>query len=56
MYLRIMVSFVVIVLTGSSALGLDVRRLDERAQGFIPGSSYIPLDELRGCLNELPRD
>jgi NADPH-dependent 2,4-dienoyl-CoA reductase/sulfur reductase-like enzyme/rhodanese-related sulfurtransferase len=35
---------------------LDVRRDDERASGFIPGSIHIPLDELRGRLNELPRD
>ena len=35
---------------------LDVRRADERAKGFIPGSIYIPLDELRTRLGELPRD
>jgi NADPH-dependent 2,4-dienoyl-CoA reductase/sulfur reductase-like enzyme/rhodanese-related sulfurtransferase len=35
---------------------LDVRRPDERAQGFIPGSVHIPLDELRSRLDELPRD
>ncbi len=35
---------------------LDVRRLDERAKGFIPGSIHIPLDELRARMNELPRD
>ncbi len=35
---------------------LDVRRDDERAQGFIPGSVHIPLDELRDRLDELPRD
>ncbi len=35
---------------------LDVRRPDERARGFIPGSMHIPLDELRQRLNELPRD
>jgi NADPH-dependent 2,4-dienoyl-CoA reductase/sulfur reductase-like enzyme/rhodanese-related sulfurtransferase len=35
---------------------LDVRRADERAQGFIPGSLHIPLDQLRARLNELPRD
>jgi rhodanese-related sulfurtransferase len=35
---------------------LDVRRPDERAKGFIPGSIHIPLDELRSRMNELPRD
>jgi NADPH-dependent 2,4-dienoyl-CoA reductase/sulfur reductase-like enzyme/rhodanese-related sulfurtransferase len=39
-----------------ATLLLDVRRPDERAQGFIPGSSHIPLDELRRRLSELPRD
>lgn len=35
---------------------LDVRRVDERAAGHIPGSMHIPLDELRSRLNQLPRD
>ena len=35
---------------------LDVRRQDERAKGFIPGSIHIPLDEVRSRMNELPRD
>jgi len=35
---------------------LDVRRPDERAKGFIPGSIHIPLDELRARMSELPRD
>ncbi len=40
----------------SATLLLDVRRPDERARGFIPGSTHIPLDELRRRLGELPRD
>ena len=40
----------------STTLLLDVRRPDERAPGFIPGSTHIPLDELRQRLSELPRD
>jgi rhodanese-related sulfurtransferase len=40
----------------SATLLLDVRRPDERARGFIPGSMHIPLDELRQRLSELPRD
>jgi NADPH-dependent 2,4-dienoyl-CoA reductase/sulfur reductase-like enzyme/rhodanese-related sulfurtransferase len=35
---------------------LDVRRADERAKGFIPGSIHIPLDEVRVRMSELPRD
>jgi len=35
---------------------LDVRHYDERANGFIPGSVHIPLDQLRARLNELPHD
>jgi len=40
----------------STTLLLDVRPPDERAQGFIPGSAHIPLDELRQRVSELPRD
>ena len=43
------------IATGDGIL-VDVRRADERATGFIPGSQHIPLDELRARLNELPRD
>ncbi|MBU6403039.1 MAG: hypothetical protein KGS61_22175, partial [Verrucomicrobia bacterium] len=39
-----------------TTLVLDVRRPDERAKGFIPGSVPIPLDQLRARLGELPRD
>lgn len=40
---------------GASVL-LDVRQSDERADGFIPGSIHIPLDEIRARMNELPSD
>ena len=40
----------------AKSLVLDVRRADERAKGFIPGSMHIALDELRARLGELPRD
>jgi len=43
-------------LDSSTTLLLDVRSSDERARGFIPGSTHIPLDELRQRLSELPRD
>jgi NADPH-dependent 2,4-dienoyl-CoA reductase/sulfur reductase-like enzyme/rhodanese-related sulfurtransferase len=46
----------VAALDPAKAVLLDVRRADERAKGFIPGSIHIPLDELRGRLGELPRD
>jgi NADPH-dependent 2,4-dienoyl-CoA reductase/sulfur reductase-like enzyme/rhodanese-related sulfurtransferase len=35
---------------------LDVRRPEERAKGFIPGSVHIPLDQVRARMNELQRD
>jgi NADPH-dependent 2,4-dienoyl-CoA reductase/sulfur reductase-like enzyme/rhodanese-related sulfurtransferase len=41
---------------GPDTFLLDVRRDEERAQGFIPGSAHIPLDELRDRLGELPRE
>lgn len=46
----------VAALDPSTTLLLDVRRPDERACGFIRGSTHIPLDDLRQRLNELPRD
>ncbi len=39
-----------------TTLLLNVRRPDERARGFIPGSLHIPLDELRRRVSELPHD
>jgi NADPH-dependent 2,4-dienoyl-CoA reductase/sulfur reductase-like enzyme/rhodanese-related sulfurtransferase len=38
------------------AIVLDVRTPAERENGFIPNSIFIPLDELRNRINELPRD
>jgi peroxiredoxin family protein/rhodanese-related sulfurtransferase/TusA-related sulfurtransferase len=35
---------------------LDVRKPFEVATGTIPGAMHIPLDELRGRLDELPKD
>jgi NADPH-dependent 2,4-dienoyl-CoA reductase/sulfur reductase-like enzyme/rhodanese-related sulfurtransferase len=46
----------VATLDPSRTVLLDVRRPDERAKGFIPGSIHIPLDEIRSRMNELPRD
>ena len=40
----------------SISLVLDVRNATERSKGFIPGSTHIPLEELRSRLHELPRD
>jgi len=38
------------------ALFLDVRSQEEWAQAHVPNSIQIPLDELQGRLDELPRD
>ncbi len=43
-------------LTNTNALILDVRSTAEFAQSHIPGSVNIPLEELRGRTDELPRD
>jgi len=43
-------------LDANKTLLLDVRRSDERAKGFIPGSIHIPLDEIRTRMSELPHD
>lgn len=40
----------------AGAFVLDVRRADERAIGYIPDSTWIPLDQLEGRLGEVPRD
>lgn len=40
----------------SKAIFLDVRTRAEFAFGAIPGAINIPLDELRGRIDELPRD
>jgi NADPH-dependent 2,4-dienoyl-CoA reductase/sulfur reductase-like enzyme/rhodanese-related sulfurtransferase len=42
-------------LCSNGALLLDVRQPDEFESGHIPGARNIPLPELRGRLNELPR-
>jgi NADPH-dependent 2,4-dienoyl-CoA reductase/sulfur reductase-like enzyme/rhodanese-related sulfurtransferase len=43
-------------LSAGGAMLLDVRMPAEVARGTIPGSVNIPLPELRGRINELPRD
>ena len=40
----------------SGAVVLDVRRHDERANGFIDGSVHIPLNELWDRMSEVPSD
>ena len=45
-----------VVNAGPKQLLLDVRTTPEVQQGTIPGSTHIPLDELRRRLGELPRD
>ncbi|MDP6358249.1 MAG: FAD-dependent oxidoreductase [Planctomycetota bacterium] len=40
----------------SKTILLDVRESAERERGRIPNSIHIPLDELRGRFEELPRD
>jgi NADPH-dependent 2,4-dienoyl-CoA reductase/sulfur reductase-like enzyme/rhodanese-related sulfurtransferase len=40
----------------NGAFWLDVRNKDELEIGMIPGATHIPLEELRSCLDELPKD
>ncbi len=40
----------------ATSLIIDVRNLGEYARGHVPGALNIPVDELRGRLNEVPRD
>jgi rhodanese-related sulfurtransferase len=35
---------------------VDVRSADEYRSGHIPGAKLMPLNEIRGRLNELPKD
>lgn len=41
---------------GEKCVVLDVREADEYEAGHIPGSVWIPLDELPGRIEELPTD
>ncbi|MCU0290872.1 MAG: FAD-dependent oxidoreductase, partial [Thermoanaerobaculaceae bacterium] len=41
---------------GAHQLVLDVRDPEEVSAGAVPGAIYIPLNDLRGRLGELPRD
>jgi len=34
----------------------DVRERRERSESFVPGSRHLPLGQVKGRLNELPRD
>jgi NADPH-dependent 2,4-dienoyl-CoA reductase/sulfur reductase-like enzyme/rhodanese-related sulfurtransferase len=46
----------VAALSNERSLLVDVRTLQEYADGHIPGAVNIPVDELRSRLDELPRD
>ena len=35
---------------------IDIREEEERDEGFIPESSWIPISELNGRMDELPED
>lgn len=43
-------------LDANTTLLVDVRTDEERQKGFIPGSTHIPLHQLRARLGELPKD
>lgn len=43
-------------LPDTAALLLDVREVDEFAQGHVPGATNLPLSTLRDRVDELPRD
>jgi hydroxyacylglutathione hydrolase len=47
-------TFTAVTTIGSGDVVLDVRRDDERANGFIPGSAHLPLHSLLSRLDELP--
>jgi glyoxylase-like metal-dependent hydrolase (beta-lactamase superfamily II)/rhodanese-related sulfurtransferase len=47
-------TFTGVTTIGSGDVVLDVRRDDERANGFIPGSAHLPLHSLLSRLDELP--
>jgi len=48
------VGFAEVRAAGRGDIVLDVRRDDERAAGFIPGSAHVPLHELLARLADLP--
>ena len=48
------VGFAKVRAAGRGDIVLDVRRDDERAAGFIPGSAHVPLHELLARLADLP--
>lgn len=53
---QIDVSSLLVTSPDQRPLLLDVRTVDEFAAGHIPGSTNIPVDELRSRLDELPKD
>jgi rhodanese-related sulfurtransferase len=45
-----------VALEASGALLLDVRQPDEWEAGHAPGARFVPLGELPGAVDDLPRD